>query len=140
MFRDDAGIPHVADAGSRNGTTLRGVRLGGPLPVTGPLELFLGGEVPVRVEPAGSEDPGDPGASGIRFEAAGRSYVAPLGRAHVGQGDWELVVEADGWIALRRETSQVYAASLLLGRNTQLLAGDAFTAERDGPAILRVER
>jgi pSer/pThr/pTyr-binding forkhead associated (FHA) protein len=44
----------VRDAGSRNGTFVRGVPLGGALPLHGPMEVGLGDAVTVAVEPAGA--------------------------------------------------------------------------------------
>ncbi|MEO8877168.1 MAG: FHA domain-containing protein, partial [Polyangiaceae bacterium] len=75
----------VSDLKSRNGTTLRGMAIGGEIPVGEGIELALGNEVPVRITP--SED----FSGAISIEAGGSTYVAFLGATQVGVGDWELV-------------------------------------------------
>ena len=42
----------LEDLGSSNGTLVRGVPLGAPLPLTGPLEVGLGDDVAIRIEPS----------------------------------------------------------------------------------------
>ncbi len=124
----------VRDLGSRNGTELRGMRIGGPLPVPGEgLDVKLGGEVPLRV--AASE--ALPGAMAIRV--AGETYVAPLGPARIGIGAWRLEASSDGWIELVTDDDPpAYLGTTSLGPRTALLAGDAIGQVRGGAAVLRV--
>lgn len=137
LFRDGAGAPHVEDLASRNGTTLRGVRLGGPLRVVGATSLMLGGEVPCTIT---SLPPRAESMAPLRLEIAGATYVAALGPTRVGGDlDWELASDADGWIALHAG-SPAFFGEIALGRTTELLAGDVLASERNGPAIVRVER
>lgn len=42
----------LEDLGSSNGTLVRGVPLGGPLPLTGPTDVGLGDDVSLRIEPS----------------------------------------------------------------------------------------
>ena len=51
MIRRGARGPEVVDLGSRNGTTLSGARLDAPVSVGEKLELLLGGEVTLVIEP-----------------------------------------------------------------------------------------
>ncbi len=143
LFRDASGVPHVVDLGSRNGTFLRGVRLGAPLPITRETELQLGGEVPLRLTPitlgAVHDADAGPAQHWLRVEVAGNVYLAPLGSARLGHEDWELVTDPDAWVALRR-TAAAFFGTIALGPKVELLAGDSIAAERNGPPVVRVER
>lgn len=131
IARTSAGVV-VGDLGSRNGTHLRGIALGGELPVGDGVDLALGGEVPLRISPA-DELPG-----AVAIEVGGARYVAPLGPAAVGGGDWELVLGAEEWVELHFARSPAFAGDVALSSPVTLLAGDAFSAERHGSPKLRL--
>jgi hypothetical protein len=124
----------VRDLGSRNGTELRGMRIGGALPVPEEgLDLKLGGEVPLRIAP------GDVIERAFAIEVAGQRFVASLGPARLGVGAWRIVMASDGWIELATDDApHAYLGVTQLGPRTALLAGDAIGAERGGAAVLRV--
>jgi hypothetical protein len=123
----------VRDLASRNGTLLRGMRIADAVPVGEGLELQLGGEVTLGVAPSAVLD----GAVDIRV--AGERYVAPLGMARLGIGDWRLECAADGWIELvSTGHSSAFLGSFALAPRTTLLAGDAITATRSGETALEI--
>ncbi|HEX7667813.1 MAG TPA: FHA domain-containing protein, partial [Polyangiaceae bacterium] len=122
----------VADLGSRNGTLLRGIAIGGELPVGEGVELSLGGEVPLRVVPA------EEWAGAVAIEIGGTRYVAPLGPATVGEGDWELVLGGEDWVELRFARSPAFVAGVALSSPVTLLAGDVLAAERHGAAKIKL--
>jgi hypothetical protein len=128
----------VRDLGSRNGTELRGMRIGGAIavPVDGEspgLDLKLGGEVPLRLAPSALLE------GALAIEVGGAHYVAPLGLAHLGVGSWVLEAGIDGWVDLvTGDGPRAYLGTTELGDETALLAGDAVGTERGGPAVLRV--
>jgi hypothetical protein len=122
------------DLESRNGTELRGMRIGGaiPVPTDGELELKLGGEVPLRLS-ASDELPG-----ALAIEVGGARYVAPLGPARIGIGEWSLAPAADGWLELVTSDDPVaYLGELRLDACTPLLSGDAIAAGRGTEVVLR---
>jgi hypothetical protein len=133
-----AGRIEVRDLGSRNGTELRGMRIGGAIamPVDGEspgLDLKIGGEVPLRLAPSTLLD------GALAIEVGGAHYVAPLGLAHLGVGSWVLEAGIDGWVDLvTGDGPHAYLGTTELGERTALLAGDAVGIERGGPAVLRV--
>lgn len=127
LFRAADG-PAVEDLGSRNGTRLGGARLERALPVTGALELTLGDEVRVTLAP-------DP--LGVRIEAAGQTFVAPLGPAPIGA--WRVVDATEGGEALVRVLSEPgarpFAGGLEVGSPVELCRGDTLSAERGGAPL-----
>ncbi len=117
--------PEVADLGSRNGTTLRGVRLDVPLLVGEQLELVMGGDVEVRLSsrPDGA----------VCLETSARRVLLPLGPLQL---DSMVLRRADdGWLELEAE-SAVYVEGLRLDQRAQLCVGDKVTTEATGtPAV-----
>jgi len=129
------GVPEVRDLGSRNGTTLRGLRIEGALrvPPDDALELRLGGEVPLRLSLA------DELQGALAIEVAGTRYVAPLGPARLGVGPWRLATGTDGWHELvTDDDAPAYLGQARVGNRVSLLAGDAFSESRGGDVVLRV--
>jgi FHA domain len=123
----------VRDVGSRNGTLLRGLALSGEVGVGDGVELRLGREVPIRIRPFA------PLPGSFVVEAAGVEYVAPLGPAHLGIGDWRLDVATDGWAELvTNDSPSGYLGEIRLVERVTLVAGDAIGRERGGAAVLRV--
>jgi hypothetical protein len=124
----------VRDLGSRNGTELRGMRIGGAIPVPSEgLDLKLGGEVPLRVVASEAL------AGAVAIHVAGETYVAPLGPSRLGIGAWRIEVGADGWIELVTDDApRAYLGVTELGPRTALLAGDAIGEVRGEAAVLRV--
>ncbi len=132
-IKRDGGAVVVRDLGSRNGTQLRGLAVGGAVQVGDGLDLRLGKEVPVRVAPSAEI------AEAIEIELAGNRYIAPLGEARLGVGAWRLELAADGWIELVTDDAPpALAADMQLVPRTTLLVGDVIAAVRNGEAALRV--
>jgi hypothetical protein len=123
----------VRDLGSRNGTSLRGLRLEGEALVGEGLELRLAGEVPVSLRR--TSDLG--GALAVDLPA-GR-YVVPLGPTRLPVGRWRIERADDGWAELVTEDAPpAFAGALRLAPRVTLLVGDAIAAERSGPVVLEV--
>ncbi|HEY5145120.1 MAG TPA: FHA domain-containing protein, partial [Polyangiaceae bacterium] len=137
----------VRDLGSHNGTTLRAVPLTDEVAMGDGLELRLGREVLLVVRPA--ED--WPGA--VALEVAGSRYVAPLGPARLGVGEWQLEsagvhhvplasavgveIDPDRWVELvTGEQPLAFFADLQLAHRVSLLVGDVLAAERGGEPVL----
>jgi hypothetical protein len=133
VVRTDSGF-EARDLASRNGTELRGMRIGGPLAVPDEgLDLKLGGEVPVRIARA------DELHGAVAIEIGGTRYVAPLGPARLGIGAWRVERAADGWLELVTERAPIaHLRGAELGDRIPLLAGDAFADARGSVASLRV--
>lgn len=127
--RRAAGGLEVLDLGSSNGTLLAGARLDVPVPVGDGVDLELGGEVPVRVEPW---------QDGVCIAVAGRRVHAPLGPLVVGR--WRIAPSPeDGWLELvAPEGAAPCRGKVRLDANVQLLSGDAFSEELDGPVRFEV--
>jgi hypothetical protein len=124
----------VRDLGSRNGTLLRGVALGGEALVGDGIEVLLGKEVPLRVSPA----PELPGA--VALQIAGARYIAPLGPARLGIGAWWMEGGPDGWVELTTDDDPpAFAGGMRLATRVSLLRGDAIARERGGVPVLRLE-
>jgi hypothetical protein len=126
----------VRDLGSHNGTTLRQRALDGEARVGAGIELLLGAEVSLVVRPADDL----PGA--IAVEVAGARYVAPLGPARLGIGQWRLeCARASGmedWLELVTDDAPpAFAGGLRLSSRVTLLTGDAFAAEAGGAIAAR---
>jgi hypothetical protein len=125
----------VRDLGTRNGTQLRRMNLVGAIPVPpsgAPIELMLGKEVRVIIALAASIE------GGVTVEIGGDTFVAPLGRARIAGVPWELEMGADEWIELVANGGAAYLVDVSLAERTTLLVGDAVSAERGGPEVLRM--
>lgn len=131
-FAREAGRFVVSDLGSTNGTTLRGVRLSGTLPVAEGLELKLGNEVPLRVAPS------DEVPDCLRIDVAGRQFHVPLGPARLPIGDWRLGVAPDGWVELLSSIPSAYFGASQAAARATLLNGDAIGEARGGPAVVTI--
>ncbi len=124
----------VEDNATRNGTLLRGARLGAPLPVGSGLDLKLGGEVPVRIAPDA--------CGGVRVELGADVYIAPLGA--LGVGGFAVALEGPGgdeasFVTLESSPERpAYRRQLELGRKVELCLGDEISAERGGAPVLTV--
>jgi hypothetical protein len=138
----------VRDLGSHNGTTVREApddgasrspaerALVADTRVGSRLELLLGSAVSLVLAPA--EDL--PGA--VAIEVAGSRYVAPLGPARLGIGQWRLeCVRSAGvedWVELVTDDAPpAFSGGLRVSPRVTLLAGDAFAAEPGGEVALR---
>jgi len=123
----------VRDLGSRNGTLLRGLALAGEAHVGDGVDLRLGREVPVTLRPANEL------AGALAVEVPGARYVAPLGPAVLGIGQWRLQSGDDGWMELvTGDAPPAFAGALRLSPSVTLLARDAFAAERGGKPLLEI--
>lgn len=133
-FRRRGDALEVADLGSRNGTTLRGLDVRGALVVgDAPLELRLGREVPVRVERA----PEWPGA--LAVEVAGERALLPLGEARVPGLPFALQTGDAMWLELAVLPGGVaYLEGRALDARIDLLVGDALADRREAPPSLRI--
>jgi hypothetical protein len=124
----------VKDLGSRNGTQLRGLNIPPQLDVTDGVSLTLGGEVPLHLSPSTAL------MDGVAIEVAGEHYIAPLGEARLGVGNWHLTMTPDGWIELVTDGGpQAFTDGLVLAQRVTLLRGDTFSCERVGEAVLWIE-
>ena len=134
----------VRDLGSHNGTTLGGKGLDGEVRIGSGLELRLGNEVSLVLQPTGDL----PGA--LAIEIAGHRYVAPLGPARLGLGSWRLErvrsagthagagAGRDEWVELVTDDAPpAFAGGLRLSSRVTLLAGDGFATEPGGDLALR---
>ncbi len=125
--RAEAG-PEVLDLGSSNGTLLAGARLAVPVAVGDGVDLELGGEVGVRIEPW---------RDGVRIAFGGRTVQVPLGPMVVGK--WRVEPAADGWLELSAPRDAAPCRGKLhLDARVQLLAGDAFSERPGGPVRFEV--
>jgi hypothetical protein len=132
IYREGS-VTLVTDLQSRNGTTLRGVELGGPVAVTEPLELRLGGEIRVRVSPSSHL------SGALDIELGGERYTAPLGRCGLGIFDWVIAPGEDGWLELNTGILHPpFQDGLALGPRTTLLRGDEFSRIRGEMVVLRI--
>lgn len=119
--------PEVADLGSRNGTTLRGVRLCVPVLVGEALTLLLGGQVELRLQ----NHPG----GGLSLETLSRRVLLPLGPLRL-EG-MSLERADDGWLELHCE-SAVFIDGLRVDGRCQLCIGDKLALAPDGPVQVEV--
>lgn len=151
LRRGPDGAPELEDLGTRNGTTLAGARLSGPLPIRGEVRVLLGGEVPCALAPLAS--------GGCALEIAGERVIAPLGDLEVGswstRGDsagtspaasphpWRIRRERSGdesYVVLRTPPGAppAFLGGYQLAAAVELCAGDAISSARGGPIVLRV--
>jgi hypothetical protein len=117
----------VVDPGSTNGTTLRGLRVA-RLDLGAGLDLLLGGEVPVLVEPRA--------AGGVTIVVAGRRVEAPLGPLRI--GEFTVAVASDGWVELSSAHGRAILGALEVNTPIELAKHDVVRLARAGPAILEV--
>ena len=122
----------VSDLQSRNGTTLRGIPIGGELPIGSGIEVLLGNEVPVRIAPSLDIE------GAVSLSAGGVSYVASLGGAHLGVGDWALTIGAENWVDLAFTSPTAFLGEVTLTSKLALLIGDEVAIERGGSCILKI--
>ncbi len=127
----------VRDLGSHNGTTLGDRPLSGEVRIDTRVELRLGGEVSVVLEPAAEL------AGAVAIEVPGGRHVAPLGLARLGIGRWRLeCVRATGvedWVELVTDDAPpAFKGGLRLSSRVALLAGDTFAEEPGGAAAVRI--
>jgi hypothetical protein len=130
--RGPSGV-EVEDLGTRNGTTLAGARLTGPLPVGRGVQLLLGGEVPCAITPGTGE--------GCVVEIAGDRFTAPLGDLPV--GPWRIRVDragASAFVALKTPPGAPppFLGDYQLAPSVELCAGDAIASARGGTAVFRL--
>jgi hypothetical protein len=131
LFRGPDG-PMVEDLGTRNGTSLAGARLSGPIAVGSGLRLEVGTGVPLGLSAKGAA---------VLVEIAGDQYVAPLGELEVGAWRIDFEVEGDtSFVVLRAPPGapRPVLGSFALGETAELCAGDSIALERGGPILLRV--
>lgn len=123
--RRAAGGPEALDLGSSNGTLLAGARLDVPVAVGEGVDLELGGEVPVRIEPWND---------GVCIVVGGRRVHAPLGPLPV--GPWRIAPAPDDeWLELEAPAAEAACrGKFRLDARVQLLSGDAL-AEHPGGAV-----
>lgn len=134
LRRDTMGAIVVEDAGTRNGTFLRGARLGGPIPLGDGLELTMGADVACSLAP-------DP-TGGACIEVAGAKYLAPLGPLRV--DGFELDVEGaadETFLVLESQpNAPAFRGAMELARRVELCFQDEIAAVRGGDAVLTVGR
>ena len=135
--RELDGTVFVEDLGSRNGTQLHGMNIGGrhPVPKSGErLSLVLGKEVPLGLRVSTAM------AGAIDIDLAGTVFLAPLGSAHLPDG-WALEAAHDGWLELVCEEAigaKAYARDVELATRTTLLVGDSLAHARGQTAVLEI--
>jgi hypothetical protein len=128
MIRRGRSGPEIVDLGSRNGTTLCGARLDAPVSLGKRLELLLGNEVRLMVEPW---------QAGVRLQLGERSVHAPLGPLSV--GSWSIAPGVDGWLELAAQDGQPpWLGDLRAELTIELCKGDELREHRDGPVRMRV--
>lgn len=132
--RGPSGV-QVEDLGTRNGTTLAGARLSGPVPVGDGVRVLLGGSVPCAIRPSAAA------AGGWVVEIAGERFLAPLGELAV--GPWRIGHErsaSGAFVALRTPSGAPppFLGDYQLAASVELCAGDAITASRGGPWVFRL--
>lgn len=125
-LRTGATGPEAVDLGSRNGTLLRGVKLGAPLVVREATELALGGEVPLVLTPL-------PDGT-LRVECGAETVHAPLGPLLV--GGLSLEPGQDGWLEL--SSSSAFLGGLRVDGKIELCHGDEISESVEGPVRVKV--
>ncbi len=118
--------PEAVDLGSRNGTLLRGVKLATPLTVREPVELSLGGEVPLTLAPIAD--------GGLRIECGEQIVDAPLGALSV--GSLRIAPGADGWLEV--DARGAFLGGLRVDGTIELCRGDELSESVGGPVRVRV--
>ncbi|EYF07356.1 FHA domain-containing protein [Chondromyces apiculatus] len=133
LRRGPEGAIEIEDLGTRNGTTIAGARLSGPLRIGGEVQVLLGGEVPCRLTPLQE--------GGCEVELAGTRVVAPLQDLAV--GPWRLRCERVGPLCLVVLTTppgadRPYLQGYQLAAAVELGTGDAIASARGGEVVFRV--
>ena len=126
-FSRKEGVPALTDV-SKNGTTLRGIALSGSVPVKARIEVMLGGEVPVCVEPHER--------FGLELSVLKETFWLPLGDLELPVG--RLHCAADEWIELEPPPQGVYLNSVHVLERVQLCYGDELRPARQGTWVARV--
>ncbi|MCC6557652.1 MAG: FHA domain-containing protein, partial [Polyangiaceae bacterium] len=103
--------------------------------IGGGVRVLLGGEVPCAVTPLAGGD------RGWAVEIAGERYVAPLG--DLPAGPWRIRRELRGgepFVVLRTPPGAPppFLGDFQLAAEVELCAGDAISASRGGPVVLRL--
>jgi hypothetical protein len=122
----------VRDLGSRNGTYVNGLPLGGPIVLDGPLELALGREAIIRLTPEGD--------GSLRIDVAGECCFASFGPYAI-DGIGGLTVGGDGWLELHASGGALMrsdAGDLQTDPVVTLLSGDKFVRARGAAPTLEV--
>lgn len=131
--RKDDGSLWVRDLDSRNGTQRANLPLAGELPLTGPLSLTLGREVPIELAPLFSEGSALPL---LDVRVAGVHATLVLGDQVPLQRGWSIAIAQD-WLELTTPAdAPAYLDGLQLSSPTTLLTGDRLHYERDGDVAL----
>lgn len=117
----------VEDLGSRNGTWIAGARIDGALPVASGLDLKLGGQVPLRLEPW---------RDGVKLLLTGRAVVAPLGPLRV--GGFSILRTEAGVLQLCASDGPPVLNGLTAEAAIDLAYGDKVSATRSGPIVVEV--
>jgi hypothetical protein len=140
--RSASGEPTLEDLDTRNGTTLAGARIHGPIPIGAGLSVELGGEVPCSIVPASAAPEASLSPSGVIVEVGGARFVAPLGELVVGpwRVDRVLAADSDAFVVLRTPPGapRPILGELALAAEVELAAGDEMRAVRGGPVRLCV--
>lgn len=137
--RAEDGSVWVRDLGSRNGTQRGGLPVAGELPLTGPLTLTLGREVPVQLSLGGALGAAEGDAAFVQVQVPGIRAVLVLGERAELQGGWALSVEQE-WLELHTPAhAPAFLDGLQLGTPTTLLTGDKIARERGGATHLQLQ-
>ncbi|UQA55882.1 FHA domain-containing protein [Polyangium aurulentum] len=131
----------LEDLGTRNGTTLAGARIHGPIPIGAGLRVELGGEVPCSIVPAREGPEASMAPAGVIVEVGGARFVAPLGELHAGPWRVDRVVSGgDAFVVLRTPEGapRPILGELSLAAEIELSAGDELKSARGGPVRLCV--
>jgi hypothetical protein len=138
IFRGEGDV-FVEDLGTRNGTSLAGARIDGPIPVGQGVKLELGGEVPCEIHKLTGKGlaPGDL----FKVEVAGLTFAVPLGELKV--DDLRIEHEAvrdESFVVLRTPdgAARPYLGDFQLAARVELCGGDEIRKERGGPVQIRV--
>lgn len=134
VFRGDSGVM-VEDLGTRNGTTLAGARISGPIAVGEGVRLELGAGVPCVLTPRGA-----PFEGALQIDVGGTQYLAPLGELCVGPFRLdEEVWEGHSLIVLRSPgAARPVISGYMVSERVELCIGDTVLEARGGPEIVRV--
>jgi hypothetical protein len=127
----------IRDLASHNGTMLDDRPLVGEVRIDARVELRLGGEVSLVVQPT------DELAGAVSIEAPEGRFIAPLGPAMLGIGRWRLeqsrATGSEDWVELVTDDAPpAFKGGLRLSPRITLLAGDAFAAESGGAVAIRI--
>lgn len=123
----------VQDLDTRNGTTLAGARMTGPMAVGQGLRVELGGEVPCTFEPIAG--------GSVAIDVAGAKFTAPLGELTVGV--WRIdhdVTPDDSFVTLSTDAggARPFLGEFQLASRIELAVGDELALDRGGAVVLRV--